>query len=60
MQCSVCHRLMRPLFISFACDYCDGLKTDATRHDVGYVVWRKLWDVLRDQFGRVVWRQLRQ
>ena len=42
MECSVCHRLMRPLFISYACDYCDGLKTDPGQQDVGYVVWRKL------------------
>ena len=43
MQCSVCHRLMRPLFISYVCDYCDGLKIDAGhKQDVGYVVWRRL------------------
>ena len=40
MKCAACHRSMTALFISFACDYCDGLKTDAVKHDVGYVVWR--------------------
>ena len=42
MQCSVCQRPMMPLFISYVCDYCDGLKTDDFRQEVGYVVWRKL------------------
>ena len=42
MQCPVCNRPMTALFVSYACDYCDGLKTDVTRRDVGYVVWRKL------------------
>ena len=42
MQCSVCHRPMTALFISYVCDYCDGLKKDAGKQDVGYVVWRKL------------------
>ena len=25
MQCPACKRLMTPLFISYACDWCDGL-----------------------------------
>ena len=42
MKCQVCNRLMTPLFISCVCDYCDGLKRDVGKQDVGYVVWRSM------------------
>ncbi|MEZ4376397.1 MAG: hypothetical protein R3B07_36665 [Polyangiaceae bacterium] len=31
---------MTPLFVSFVCDFCDGLATDSNYH-CGFVVWRK-------------------
>jgi hypothetical protein len=31
---------MIALFISFVCDYCDGLTNDGSDDDRGYVVWR--------------------
>lgn len=31
---------MTALFLSYVCDYCDGLKEDHVAYDVGYVVWR--------------------
>jgi hypothetical protein len=40
MNCSACHRPMRPLFISYVCDYCDGLHGEPVEYDHGFVVWR--------------------
>jgi hypothetical protein len=40
MQCYRCARPMTPLFISFVCDFCDGLAADDTDYDHGWVVWR--------------------
>ncbi len=40
MKCEACHRPMTPLFISYVCDYCDGLVSDDVEYDRGYVVWR--------------------
>lgn len=37
--CPNCKRPMTPLFVSFVCDFCDGLADDAN-HDRGFVVWR--------------------
>lgn len=31
---------MKPLFISFVCDYCDGLEEDDAGWEGGWVVWR--------------------
>ncbi len=31
---------MKPLFISFVCDYCDGLAPREEEWDEGFVVWR--------------------
>ncbi len=39
MQCPRCSRPMTLLFLSYACDYCDGLVPDDD-WDRGYVVWR--------------------
>ena len=38
MRCTKCHREMRPLFISFVCDYCDGLREE--EYDTGWVAMR--------------------
>lgn len=39
MLCPVCHRKMLPLFTSYVCDYCDGLKKPPLLYH-GYVLWR--------------------
>lgn len=39
MFCETCRREMIPLFISYACNYCDG-REDWSKYDRGFIVWR--------------------
>jgi len=39
VRCSECHREMTALFLSFVCDYCDGLRADPAPYQ-GFVVYR--------------------
>jgi hypothetical protein len=48
MQCPACKRLMTPLFISYACDWCDGLVQ--VDWQSGFVVFRG-----EDDFDRPVY-----
>ena len=40
MKCNVCQRPMTALFLSYVCDYCDGLTDEGLVYDRGFVVWR--------------------
>ncbi len=40
MQCPRCSRPMKPLFVTFVCDFCDGLLDEPIDYDRGFVVWR--------------------
>lgn len=39
MRCEVCLRQMMPLFISYVCNHCDGIR-DGLEYHSGFVVWR--------------------
>jgi len=39
MKCPACDRSMTALFLTYACDYCDGLVDEGVL-DRGFVVWR--------------------
>lgn len=39
MRCDNCKRKMMPLFISYVCNHCDGIR-DEHELDRGFVVWR--------------------
>ena len=66
MQCPECHREMRLLLVSYACDYCDGLQSDKSKLNSGYIVYcptstpgHKEY-VFRTRADAERWRQIRQ
>lgn len=40
MRCEVCKREMTALFLTWVCDYCDGLR-DTGPTSTGWIVWRR-------------------